>query len=156
MKISISKVQAHCDIPCKIYDPGTAQYATLSVIRLLDLINELPDSLSIAQQAQLARLVDQKETHSTEVKQLVSTIWGDYFKQPQISAFPEIHELVHSIMQQASTCKQGINRDDGEKLLISVNRFAEIFWHSKGVLTKTMLAPYPPALPIVQPVLNEA
>ena len=53
MKISISKVQAHCDIPCKIYDPGTAQYATLSVIRLLDLINELPDSLSIAQQAQL-------------------------------------------------------------------------------------------------------
>ena len=155
MKLTISKVQAHCDIPCKIYDPGTAQYATLSVIRLLDLINELPNSLTVAQQAQLARLVDQKETHSAEVKQLVSTIWGDYFKEPQITAFPEIHELVHNIMQQASKCKQGINQDDGNVLLASVNRFAEIFWHTKGVSTKTMIAPYPPALPIVQPVLDE-
>ena len=156
MKFTISNVQAHCDIPCKIYDPGTAQYAALSVIRLLDLINELPDTLTLAQQAQLARLVDQKETHSAEVKQLVSTIWGDYFKEPQIKAFQEIHELVHTIMQQASKCKQGINRDDGEALLASVNRFAEIFWHTKGVSTKTMIAPYPPALPIVQPVLDEA
>ena len=155
MKLTISKVQAHCDIPCKIYDPSTAQYATLSVIRLLDLINELPDNLTVAQQAQLSRLVNQKETHSTEVKQLVSTIWGDYFKEPQITAFPEIHELVHNIMQQASKCKQGINQDDGNVLLASVNRFAEIFWHTKGVSTKTMIAPYPPALPIVQPVLDE-
>ena len=124
MKFNISKVQAHCDIPCKIYDPSTAQYATLSVIRLLDLINELPNNLTVAQQAQLARLVDQKETHSTEVKQLVSTIWGDYFKEPQITAFPEIHELVHNIMQQASKCKQGIDRDNGNVLLASVNRFA--------------------------------
>tara|TARA_B100000767_G_C19678423_1_gene498451 strand:+ start:469 stop:939 length:471 start_codon:yes stop_codon:yes gene_type:complete len=156
MKLNISAVQAHCDIPCKIYDPSTAQYAALSVIRLLDLINELPEALNTAQQAQLTRLVDQKETHSAEVKQLINTIWGDYFKQPQITAFPEIHELVHSVMQQASKCKQGINRDDGEQLLISVNRFADIFWQTKGISTKTMVAPYPPALPIVQPVLDEA
>ena len=156
MKLSVSKVQAHCDIPCKIYDPNTAQYAALSVIRLLDLINELPATLNTTQQAQLNRLVDQKETHSAEVKQLVATIWGDYFKEPQIMAFPEIHGLVHSIMQQASKCKQGINRSDGEALLISVNRFTEIFWKTKDVPTKKMVAPYPPALPIVQPVLDEA
>ena len=28
---------AHCDIPCKIYDPAAAQYAVLSVIRIIDL-----------------------------------------------------------------------------------------------------------------------
>ena len=41
--IGFTEVSAHCDVPCKIYDPATAQIATLSVIRFLDLINELND-----------------------------------------------------------------------------------------------------------------
>ena len=56
----INQVQAHCDIPCKIYDPATAQIATLSVIRLLDLIAEIGDSTSAADLAQLSRLTEQK------------------------------------------------------------------------------------------------
>ena len=36
----IKNVKAHCDIPCKVYDPYIAQYAALSVIRLQDLIAE--------------------------------------------------------------------------------------------------------------------
>ena len=77
---NIKEVQAHCDIPCKIYDPATAQIATLSVIRLLDLIAELGDPLkSPADAAQLSRLVEQKETHAASVKHDVVTIWGDYF-----------------------------------------------------------------------------
>ena len=60
---------AHCDIPCKIYDPSTAQIAALSVIRFLDLINELDGtSLSLADQAKLSRLVSEKETHAAKVK----------------------------------------------------------------------------------------
>jgi len=43
---NIEKVSAHCDIPCGVYDPGEAQYAALSVIRFMDLINEMPDSSS--------------------------------------------------------------------------------------------------------------
>ena len=59
----IKEVQAHCDIPCKIYDPATAQIAVLSVIRLLDLIAELGDTVtSKSDLAQLVRLTDQKES----------------------------------------------------------------------------------------------
>jgi len=36
----INKVQAHCDIPCKVYDPSVIQYSTLSIVRFIDLINE--------------------------------------------------------------------------------------------------------------------
>lgn len=152
----INQVHAHCDIPCKIYDPATAQIATLSVIRLLDLIAEIGDSTSAADLAQLSRLTDQKETHAASVKHDITTIWGDYFKAPQIEAFPEVHELVHNIMQQASKCKQGIARENGEDLLNSVNRFAEIFWSTKGVETKLVIAPYPPALAVTQPLLKGA
>lgn len=152
----INQVQAHCDIPCKIYDPATAQIATLSVIRLLDLIAEIGDSTSAADLAQLSRLTEQKETHAASVKHDITTIWGDYFKAPQIEAYPEVHELVHRIMQQASKCKQGIARENGENLLNSVNRFAEMFWATKGVETQSVIAPYPPALAVTQPVLKGA
>ena len=60
-------------------------------------------------------------------------IWGDYFKQPQIEKFPDIHDLAHSIMMSASKCKQELARENGEELLDKLNKFAEIFWSSKDV-----------------------
>ena len=79
------------------------------------------------------------------------TIWGDYFKAPQIDAHPDVHDLVHTIMQQASKCKQEISRENGVKLLESVNKFAEMFWETKGVATEVVTAPYPPAMDVVRP-----
>ena len=52
----LKNVQAHCDIPCKIYDPAIAQIATLSVIRLLDLIaEEKGNEYSLESEAKIAR-----------------------------------------------------------------------------------------------------
>ena len=104
--------------------------------------------------SQLARLTAVKEQHAKEVKSEVSTIWGDYFKEPQISKFPEIHELTHSIMQLASKCKQEINREHGVELLKKINKFTEIFWATKDVKTDKFYAPYPPELVIVCPILK--
>jgi nickel superoxide dismutase len=72
-KIGISNVSAHCDIPCKIYDPISAQLAALTVIRMVDLIDELnaKDSLSLKDQAQLFRLINEKEAHGLKVKEEV-------------------------------------------------------------------------------------
>ena len=97
----IDKVHAHCDIPCKVYDPSVIQYSCLSIVRFMDLINdELKDAeMNASKIAQLSRLTVVKEQHAKEVKSEVATIWGDYFKDPQISKHPEVHELTHSIMQ---------------------------------------------------------
>jgi nickel superoxide dismutase len=59
-------------------------------------------------------------------------------------------------MQQASKCKQSIARENGDHLLASVNRFAEIFWITKGFETQMVVAPYPPALGVIQPILTSA
>ena len=104
--MKIQEAKAHCDIPCAVYDPGVAQYAALSVVRFLDLIGELPENIESKKDlAHLSRLVQQKEEHAIEVKDAIRTIWGDYFKDPHIEKFPEIHELAHSIMMTASKCK---------------------------------------------------
>ncbi|MBF97136.1 MAG: superoxide dismutase, Ni [Pelagibacterales bacterium] len=152
----INKVQAHCDIPCKVYDPGVIQYSALSIVRFIDLINEeIKDSeMNPNNIAQLSRLVAVKEEHAKEVKSEVSTIWGDYFKEPQINKYPEIHELVHSIMQLASKCKQEMKRENGVELLKKINKFTEIFWATKNIETEKKYAPYPPELVIVCPKLK--
>ncbi len=150
-----SSAAAHCDIPCKIYDPIVAQLAALSVIRFTDLINELDaDNLSLQDQAKLSRLVVEKEVHAAKVKDEVRVIWGDYIKAPQKEQFPAIDELVHNIMLTGSACKQTISRESGEKLLELVNEFASAFWATKGVDTYSAECPYPPALQVVYPKLG--
>ena len=153
----IKDVSAHCDIPCAVYDPGVAQYAALSVVRFLDLIGEMPDNIETKKDlAHLSRLVQQKEEHAIEVKDAVRTIWGDYFKDPQIEVFPNVHQLVHSIMMQSSKCKQSLDRGNATKLVDLVNDFSEIFWKTKDVPTARVTAPYPPALEMVLPKISDA
>ena len=149
-------VAAHCDIPCKIYDPAVAQGSALSVIRLMDIIAETGVPSTLADSAKLARVVMEKEEQAGIVKAEINIIWGDFFKAPQIEAHPGVHDLVHRIMQAGSACKQGIERSDGENLLTLVNEFAAMFWQSKGVETQLVIAPYPPELPVCQPILKGA
>ena len=153
-----TKAFAHCDVPCGIYDPISAQLSALSVVRFLDLILELgePAGCSIAEQSRLMRLVLQKESHATDVKTQVNIIWGDYFKSSHIERHPELPSLAHLIMQSASSCKQTNSVEEGRSLLELVNQFAELFWSTKEVKTRRVIAPYQPSLPVVQPVLSLA
>ena len=154
--ITIKDTYAHCDIPCAVYDPYTAQFAALSIVRILDLIEEMDDNPSSkADLTRLARLVSQKEEHASEVKEAIRVIWGDYFKEPQIEKFPEIHDLTHSIMMTASKCKQDIDRQNGVDLIEQVNRFAEIFWATKEVDTETKTSLNPPNVKMIVPVLSD-
>ena len=149
-------VSAHCDIPCKIYDPSAAQIAVLTIIRMVDLLEELQSVgvINTTSQAEFQRLITQKEEHGVKVKQEITTIWGDYIKAPQLEAFPELHELTHSIMLLTSKAKQTVNKEVSLELLTKVNRFAEIFWESKGIATYTATCPYPPQQSIVYPDLK--
>ena len=154
--LNIAEVSAHCDIPCKIYDPAAAQVAALTLIRMIDLIEEVGNKapLNIHDQAQLVRLINEKEAHGLTVKQEVHIIWGDYFKQAQFDQVPDIHDLVHNIMLQTSKAKQGLQRADGLALLQLVNQFAEAFWTTKGVATYTAICPYLPSEAVVYPKLE--
>ena len=150
----IKNAYAHCDIPCKIYDPAVSLIAALSVVRLTDILLEIGDLNSLDNQSKLARVVAQKEDEAQKVKDEENIIWGDYFKEPQLEAFPETHEIVHGIMRLGSKCKQEVSREAAEELLQELNRFADIFWKTKDIETQRVIAPYPPALPMIVAVLE--
>jgi nickel superoxide dismutase len=150
------EARAHCDIPCGIYDPHQAQVAALTVVRMIDMMAELKqahDGASIELQNSMPRYVLVKEEHAELVKREVRVIWGDYFKQEHIDKYPELPGLVHQIMQLGSKSRQTANRAQAMELLNSVNRFAEIYWDSKGIPTKRVKAPYKPGEEITYPQL---
>jgi nickel superoxide dismutase len=151
---AIPEAQAHCDIPCGIYDPSGALIAALSVVRMMDIIAENAEKeMNAGTLNSIARCVAIKETEAAKVKDEVRIIWGDYFKAPHIEKHPGVHALVHGIMMAAGKCKQGVSRADGEALVAMVNEFAEMFWDTKSVKTEMKVAPYAPKMEVVTPVL---
>ena len=154
--LEIPFANAHCDIPCKVYDPSAAQVAAATIVRLIDIMNEISKAegiITLDGQNTIARCVLRKEEESEKIKHEVRIIWGDYFKAPQFEKFPEIHELTHNIMMKASACKQGVDREDGEALAELLNRFVEIFWATKDVKTARHNSPNLPNLSTVYPSL---
>lgn len=136
-------VYAHCDIPCGIYDPHEAQIAALTVLRMDQLIAELPMPASDAKPedraayvSKMSRYTAVKEQHSEKVKQEIRVIWGDYFTPDHAKQYPQAHEMVWKILKQASKARQGTALADAQELVKAVQEFAELFWKTKGAQTK--------------------
>src|SRR5881397_179684 len=141
---------AHCDIPCGIYDPHHAQLAAHTVVRMVDLINQLdkPGASATPEQRQeytnkLARYIATKEQHSEIAKNELRILWADYFKPEHLKTFPELHDLVWKALKTGSKARQEINLQAAEDLLKATNDIASIFWKTKGFETITAKAPYP-------------
>lgn len=147
------RAQAHCDVPCGIYDPITAQIAALTVVRMMDLMAALEEGDSkgtVAYNNSMDRYIAVKEEHAEKAKNEIRVIWGDYFKKDK---HPNVDELVHKIMQLGSKARQTADRANGVALVDAINEFAEIFWQTKDIKTKKAKAPYAPALELVYPNL---
>lgn len=137
-----TKAYAHCDIPCGIYDPHEAQIASLTVIRMNQLIGELkapamdakPEERA-AYVSKMARYTAVKEQHAERVKAEVRVIWGDYFTPDLAKAHPQAHELVFKILKCASKARQEVSLPAAEELHGCVQEFAELFWKTKSVTT---------------------
>jgi nickel superoxide dismutase len=147
---SASTVEAHCDVPCGIYDPHTAQMAAHTVIRMTQLIEEHKDDTH-----SVARYTAVKEDHAERCKHEIRVLIGDYFKPEHIEKHPELHELVMKVFTLGSKTKQEVNMQASEDLLETINKVAEIFWETKGVETTRAKAPYPTEKETVYPVKKE-
>ncbi len=155
--VHFDEAQAHCDVPCGIYDPHRALVGALTVIRMIDIMEDLAknhkdvDELSYTNT--MTRAIMVKEEHAELVKHEIRIIYGDYVKQDMIDKHPQLPNLVLSIYQAGSKARQTVDRQNGVNLLNLVNQFAEIFWETKGLSTKRVKAPYKPGEEMVLPNL---
>jgi nickel superoxide dismutase len=123
------KAYAHCDIPCGIYDPATAQLGAETVEKMMTMIADLgaPGDDIAAYSNAVTRFVVIKEQHAEMVKQEVRIIWGDFIKPPDLAVAPDVHDVVWEIMRLGSACRQGTSIDDAKALRAKVDEFAGIF-----------------------------
>ena len=147
----VGKAYAHCDIPCGIYDPHLAQVAAFTVLRMVNLIDQL-DKTASDYDHKFSRYIATKEEHAELCKHEIRIIWGDYFKADKHGVhFEMASDLSHKIMLLGSKNRQEISESAAKSLIKAVNEFSEVFWATKSVTIGKITAPYPTGGEMVVP-----
>ncbi len=131
-------VYAHCDVPCGIYDPKSAQIAAATVLKMVQKIQDLasPDMSSkestIDYHNAITRFIWTKEEHARKCKEEILILWTDYFKSEHLEKFPQLHETFWKAAKLCSENKQHVNLESAQKLVTAVDEIADIFAKSKA------------------------
>lgn len=132
------EVHAHCDVPCGIYDPHTAQLAAQTVLVMVQRIQGLPVPGPTASAAEvqayqntIGRMVATKEEHAQKCKAELLILWSDYFKPPHLEMFPDLHTTFWNAAKLCSKNKQEVNLQAAQELVDTCNHIADIFQRSK-------------------------
>lgn len=126
-------VYAHCDIPCGIYDPHSAQLAAKTVLTMVQKINELPkENPQVTDRNNFVRMVMVKEQHAELCKREVLILWTDYFKKEHLEKFPDLHDLVWKTTKLCSENKRMVDEGKAKELIEAVDQVADIFNQTKA------------------------
>lgn len=130
----IETADAHCDVPCGVYDPSTAQVAAKTVAALTKKIIDLPVPAATAKPEEhkafentITRMVRVKEDHAQICKQEILILWTDYFKPQHLEMFPDLHTTFWTTAKLVSFCKQNVDLAKAEELQAAVQKIADMF-----------------------------
>ena len=108
-------VDAHCDIPCGIYDPEQARIEAESCLRVIEKHDASDDALF------KARCIHVKEERAELVKHHLDVLWHDYFKPEHLEKYPDLHETFWKATKQASKVKQSLDAGAAKELLSMID-----------------------------------
>ena len=134
--------QAHCDIPCGIYEPTPAKIAAKTVLRMAEQLNELEMTDHSDKNARLqylnsvSRRISAKEEHAQLCKKELEILWSDFLKPEHLEKFPKLHENFWQAAKLCSKNKQEINIEAAKKLVEAVDEIAKIFYEVKNAPEK--------------------
>ena len=121
------EAQAHCDLPCGVYDPAQARIEAESIKGIIGKLagNDDPDFRT--------RALLIKEQRSELVKHHLWVLWTDYFKAPHFEKYPQLHALVNDATKLAGAggTKGSMDAAAADELLAKIDEIAVIFWETK-------------------------
>ena len=123
-------VDAHCDIPCGIYDPEQARIEAESCLRIIEKYDASTDEHF------RARCIGIKEERAELTKKHLDVLWHDYFKPEHLEKFPELHDTFWKATKQASKVKQTLDSGAARELLTMIDTIDEM-WKATGGAEKT-------------------
>ena len=132
MKEFIKPIQAHCDVPCGIYETDSLKHSAQTCLSLLRKAADLTETKDLNAQNQLVRLVLHKEEHARLCKQQIYILWSDYFKADHYQKYEKLQLTLWLAAKQCSTVKQSLDLEPAEKLWELVVEIDRIFTETKA------------------------
>lgn len=136
------RAEAHCDVPCGIYDPTPAKIAAKTVQRMVMQLKELKradhddnnndDNKNLQYLNGIARRITVKEEHAQICKKELEILWSDFFKPEHLEKFPDLHDKFWKAVKLCSKNKQEVNEDAATDLVSTVDEIAKIFYEAKN------------------------
>jgi len=143
--VPVVTAEAHCDIPCGIYEPTPAKIAAMTVLRMVLQIKELehaaeklstpasvPSEEIKAHLNSIIRRIVVKEEHARICKSELAILWSDFFKPEHGEKFPALHDTFWKALKLCSKNKQEVNEEAARELIEKVDEIAKIFYEAKG------------------------
>ena len=119
-------VNAHCDLPCGVYDPAQARIEAESVKACQQKWQDSDDDLF------KARAVTIKEERADLVKHHLWVLWTDYFKPEHLEAHPGLHEMFWTATKEAGAAKKSNDPAQGQQLIDAIDEIGKVFWETKS------------------------
>ena len=129
-------VYAHCDVPCGIYDPKAAQIAAQTVVRMVELIEQLVNDNGNKDKNSMTRYVITKEDHAQKCKSELLILWTDFFKSEHLKAYPKLHTIFWEAAKLCSYNKQNVDMNAAKDLERKVDEIAVMFNKAKSASNK--------------------
>jgi nickel superoxide dismutase len=123
-------VDAHCDVPCGIYDPEQARIEAESCLRIIEKYEANEDPVF------RQRCIMIKERQADVAKHNLDVLWHDYFKPEHLEQFPDLHTTFWQAAKQASKVKHTVDAGAARELLALIDRIDEM-WKATGGPEKT-------------------
>ena len=123
-------VDAHCDVPCGIYDPEQARIEAESCLRIIEKYEANEDPVF------RQRCIIIKERQADVAKHNLDVLWHDYFKPEHVEQFPDLHDTFWKAAKQASQVKHTVDAGAARELLALIDRIDEM-WKATGGPEKT-------------------
>lgn len=133
---------AHCDIPCGIYDPKSAQLAAETVAKMVEKLLNPPPLDENDKQSRLdfhnnmTRYVIEKEEQAQICKKELLILWTDFFKPEHLEMFPNLHETFWKATKLCSKNKQSVDEKAAKDLVDACAEIAEMFAKAKAAAKK--------------------
>ncbi len=123
-------VDAHCDIPCGVYDPEQARIEAESCLRIIEKYEQNTDEVF------RARCITVKEERAELVKHHLDVLWHDYFKPEHLEKYPDLHDTFWKAAKQVSKVKATVDTGAAKELLAMIDTI-DGMWKGTGGLEKT-------------------
>jgi nickel superoxide dismutase len=131
LPLSLGNVQAHCQVPCGIYDD---QMRTEMIAEHITTIEKaMKQIVTLSKEAplkhnQIVRWVINKESHATEIQGIIS----DYFMAQRIKTDAAEYEkklgTLHQLLVGAMKCKQSTDLAHVDKMRLKLKEFEKLYF----------------------------